>query len=96
MQVRVGIRYRMCKKEGRARRRGPYRVLGLAYQPREASAAYDRVVTARSASVTTYLTCFFSHLVVTDLGRSSGAPRARLTISWDSMPMARLMENSTV
>lgn len=41
-------------------------------------------------------TCFFTHLVVTDLGRSMGAPRARFTTSCESMPMARETENSTV
>ena len=40
--------------------------------------------------------CFLIHCVVTLLGRSMGEPMARLMINWESMPMARLMENSTV
>ncbi len=43
-----------------------------------------------------FLTCFFSHLVVTLLGRSIGEPMARLMISWLSIPMALETENSTV
>jgi len=41
-------------------------------------------------------TVFFIHSVVTLLGRSSGAPIARLMINCDSMPIARETENSTV
>lgn len=41
-------------------------------------------------------TVFFIHSVVTLLGRSRGAPIARLMTSCDSMPIARETENSTV
>ena len=43
-----------------------------------------------------FFTCACSHFVVTDFGRSIGDPIARLITSCDSMPIARLTENSTV
>ena len=39
---------------------------------------------------------FLIQWVGTDLGRSIGVPMPRLTTSCEHMPMARLMENSTV